>query len=275
CFREAPNRGIQVLGLKLRQWWITARLTATGYVGDSPFFVVDYLLRALRVAVLLSIWRTVLEANPGASPLSLATLMTYTVISEAFVQLVVVRTSLAEAFWQGTLVHYFLRPIGLVWQVLAESSGRWVLDLVLFSLPLIGVAKLLGIRVAPVSAEAGALFVLSLALAVSVGLALEFITGALTLASDQPVWLVEWVRRALSILLSGAMIPLNLLPWGLGEIFAWLPFASMAWAPLAIHTGAGEALRLLGLQFVWAIVLWPIAIALWNANREKVVGYGG
>jgi len=264
-----------VLGLKLRQWWITARLTATGYVGDSPFFVVDYLLRALRVAVLLSIWRAVLEANPGASPLSLATLMTYTVISEAFVQLVVVRTSLAEAFWQGTLVHYFLRPIGLVWQVLAESSGRWVLDLVLFSLPLIGVAKLLGIRVAPVSAEAGALFVLSLALAVSVGLALEFITGALTLASDQPVWLVEWVRRALSILLSGAMIPLNLLPWGLGEIFAWLPFASMAWAPLAIHTGAGEALRLLGLQFVWAIVLWPIAIALWNANREKVVGYGG
>lgn len=264
-----------MLGLVLRQWWITARLAATGHVADGPLFLIDYLLRALRVAVLISIWRSLLTARPGVSPLSLDQLLTYTVISEAFVQLVVVRSGLANALWEGTLVHYFLRPMGFVRQVVAESSGRWGVDLLLFSLPLVGVAGWLGIAVGPVSAGAGLLFALSLALAVSVGLALEFMTGALTLASDQPVWLMEWIRRALSMLLSGAMIPLSLLPWGLGEVFSWLPFASMAWAPLAIYTGIDDAMRLLALQLFWSVALWPPAIWLWRANRERVVAYGG
>jgi ABC-type uncharacterized transport system permease subunit len=52
-------------------------------------------------------------------------------------------------------------------------------------------------------------------------------------------------------------------------------FASLAWAPLAIYTGLGEAPRLIALQLVWACVLWPVAGWLWRANREKVVGFGG
>ena len=38
------------------------------------------------------------------------------------------------------------------------------------------------------------------------------------------------------MLMSGALLPLAYYPWGLGEVFAWLPFAAMAWAPLAIYT---------------------------------------
>ncbi|HYW87562.1 MAG TPA: hypothetical protein VFB50_07320, partial [Chloroflexota bacterium] len=64
-------------------------------------------------------------------------------------------------------------------------------------------------------------------------------------------------------------------PWGLGELFSWLPFASTAWAPLAIFTGAGDPLRLLLVQVGWVVVLWPLTNRLWVANREKVVGYGG
>ena len=55
----------------------------------------------------------------------------------------------------------------------------------------------------------------------------------------------------------------------------WLPFAAMAWAPLAIYTGVGEPLGLIAIQLFWAATLWPLAMSLWNANREKVVGYGG
>ncbi len=82
-------------------------------------------------------------------------------------------------------------------------------------------------------------------------------------------------RIAITGLLAGSVIPLALLPWGLGPIFELLPFATVAWAPLAIYTGLGEPLRLIGLQLFWAAVLWPLVFWAWSASREKVVGYGG
>ena len=90
-----------------------------------------------------------------------------------------------------------------------------------------------------------------------------------------PVWLVEFARGAITGVLAGAVLPLSLMPWGLGNVLELLPFASLAWAPLAIYTGAGEPLRLFALQAFWSVALWPMALWLWRANREKVVGYGG
>ena len=165
--------------------------------------------------------------------------------------------------------------MSLVGQFASEMSGGWIVGLVCFSLPLLLAAPLLGVDPAPASALAGLGFALSLALAISVGLALDFVFASLTVALEQPVWLVQWVRQALAVLLAGNLVPLALYPWGLGAVFEWLPFASLAWAPLAIYTGAGDAPRLLALQVFWSLALWPLAGLLFRANREKVVGYGG
>ena len=72
-------------------------------------------------------------------------------------------------------------------------------------LPLLLCAPLLGVDPRPAGVAAGALFVLSLLLAVSVGLALEFIFGALVVALEQGVWVVSQVRVALTTILSGAL----------------------------------------------------------------------
>jgi ABC-type uncharacterized transport system permease subunit len=74
--------------------------------------------------------------------------------------------------------------------------------------------------------------------------------------------------------LSGVLLPLALLPWGLGTIFDYLPFAATASTPLRIYVGTGAAPLLL-VQLGWSILLWPLALWLWAANRERVVGYGG
>jgi ABC-2 type transport system permease protein len=252
---------------------------AAGTVGDSPLFLLDYALRLLRVVVLLALWRTILSEGysetVAPASMSLAAVLTYTVISEVFADQLSVRTTLMETFWEGTLVVRFLRPMGLIRQLSAEMAGRWVINLCLFSLPLFLVAPLLGVDPRPVNAAGGALFVVSLILAILVGLAVEFLFGAITVALEQPVWLVELLRTAVGALFSGALLPLALYPWGLGAIFSWLPFAAMAWAPLAIYTGSGDPRWLLLSQAIWVIVLWPLADRVWRANREKLVGYGG
>ena len=264
-----------MLGLEARRMGSTAWLSATAHVGESRLFLFDYAIRALRVAVLASIWTLLVRADPDASPLPLAALLTWVVLAEAFAHLIALESGLAQSFWQGTLVHYFLRPTGVVRQFAAEGAGRAVIDFALFSLPLLLAAPLFGISVAPASSSAGLLFPVSLALSLAVGLALEFIGGALALVSDQPIWLIDNARRTLVQLLSGALVPLAVLPWGLGDVLAWLPFAATAWAPLALYTGIEEAPRLLALQVGWAVALWALALRLWSRERERVVAYGG
>src|SRR5512139_3391345 len=188
--------------LAIRQWASTAWLAGSGAVTESPAFLLGYALRGLRVAVLLSLWRVVLGGG-AQSPVALGPVLAYALLSEVLAEQLHVRTTLSDAFWQGTIAHNFLRPMALVPQFAAEMTGGWLVNLALFSTPLLLAAPLLGVDARPASALAALGFAASLALAIVVGLAFDFITAALTVALEQPVWLMFWVRQAISVVLSG------------------------------------------------------------------------
>jgi ABC-2 type transport system permease protein len=262
-------------GLALRRYGKTASLAAWSAMGEGKLFLLDYLLRLLRVVVLLAIWRTVLPAHGAVSGMTLGAVLTYTVISEAFAEQLACRTNIGTELWEGSLTMRMLMPLTMVEHYAADMWGRWLVGLGLFTLPLLLCAPLLGVSPLPASPLAGVLFVLSLALAITIGLAVEFFFLGLTFALGQAVWVIARMRVAVVTLLSGALLPLALLPWGLGGVVAWLPFAAMVSAPLQIYTGTGNVTWLLLAQAGWAIVLWPLTLWLWRANREKLVGYGG
>src|SRR5579872_3576675 len=92
-----------VLLSPLRRYAKTASLAATSAVGDSPLFLVEYLLRLLRVLVLLSLWRTILGQHGPASGYTLQAVLTYTLISAVFAEQLACRTDLDVAFWEGNL----------------------------------------------------------------------------------------------------------------------------------------------------------------------------
>jgi ABC-2 type transport system permease protein len=259
----------------LRKYGKTAAMAASSYTGDSPLFLVDYLVRFLRVAVLLTLWRVILAHRAPVDGMTLASVMTYTLVAEVFGSLLAARTGLDWALWQGTIVGRMLQPLGLFGQFTAEAAGRWLFELGAFSIPLLLAAPLLGVSPLPASGNAAVLFTLSLALAVSVGLALEFIFGALLVLWALPLWAVSQIRNAVTALLSGALLPLALLPPAVASLFAWLPFASMASAPLQIYVGVGDTLMLLAIQAGWSLALWPLAHWLWHIGRERMVSYGG
>jgi ABC-2 type transport system permease protein len=259
----------------LHKYWKTAAMAASSYVGDSPLFLFDYLLRLLRVIVLLSIWRTILAGKGAVSGMTLDAVLTYTLIAEVFAAQLAPRTTLDEVFWNGSIVGRLLQPLGIFGQFAADMFGRWLFEFGVFSVPLLLLAPLLGVSALPASLGAAGLFMLSLALAISVGLAIEFVFGGLLVILQLPHWAVSQVRNAVTTLLSGAIVPLALLPQGVGAVFAWLPFASMASAPLQIYTGTGNPISLMALQAGWSVVLWPLAHWLWHASRERMVAYGG
>ena len=250
-------------------------MAATGILGDSPLFVIDYLLRFMRVALLLAIWRTLFRGRAEVGGLPLAAVLTYTLIAEVFAEPLSGYTSLTDAFWDGTIATRFLRPMNLFGQFAAEVSGRWVFNFAVFSLPLLVGAPLFGFNPLPASPQSGLLFVVSLALSISVGMALDYISGGIAVGLEMSPGVLERTRRAVGGLLSGAIIPLTLMPWDLGKALIWTPFAALASAPLQIYIGRGDPIRLIALQAFWAVVLWPIASRLWSAMRERMVSYGG
>src|SRR5438034_7318886 len=105
----------------LRKYWKTAALAATAFVGDSPLFLMDYFLRFLRVAVLLSIWRAILAGRGTTAGMTIGSVLTYTLIAEVFGEQLACQTGLDEALWEGAMAVRFLRPMGTVEQFAAEA----------------------------------------------------------------------------------------------------------------------------------------------------------
>ena len=259
----------------VRQCWKTAAMSAAGFVGDSPLFFFDYILRFARVVVLLAIWRTILTGSNEVAGFTIGAILTYTLVAEVFSDPLTCRTDLSWALYTGAIGPRYLLPMGLVGQYASEAFGKWAFGLAAFSVPLLLIAPLAGVDPAPASLTHGLLFVVSLALAISIGLAIDFVFAALASHVGQNVYAVDRVRGGITALMSGVVLPLAVYPWGIGDVFGYLPFASVASAPLRIYTGTGDAATLLGIQLFWAVALWPVANWLWRVNRQRLVTFGG
>ena len=263
------------MGLFFRRVTKSAVMKATAIMGDSPLFLVNYLMRLLRVVVLLTLWRSLLPTHGTTSGLTLGQVLTYTVVGEAAAELLACRTWLEDSFWSGAIATRYLRPMGIFMQFTAEMMGPIVLGIACFSVPLLALSPLLGVDPLPANLGAGALFLVSLALAVTICLAIEYLFSGFAVAIQMHPYAINGMRAAIWAVLSGAFLPLDLLPWGLGRVFEWLPFAATASTPLKIYIGRGAPLPMMAVQVGWVGLLWPIAIWVWNVNRERMVAYGG
>ncbi|HUR50012.1 MAG TPA: ABC-2 family transporter protein [Acidimicrobiales bacterium] len=258
-----------------RQYRATAALAGSLGFGENALVLFGYVLRILQVLLLLSLWRALFADRGEVGGLQLSDVLTYTLLSTAFAAQLDARTNLDQAIWEGTVVRRLLRPVPLFGDFVAEMSGRWLFGLLSFTAPLLLLAPLLGVSVLPRSLEAGAFFVVSLLLAIAVGTALDFLFGSLIVWLDQSLWAVYYARLGVVVVLSGALVPLPLLPWGIGTVLSWLPFASMASAPLLIFLGQGDPLPLLAGQAFWAVFLWWAAVRVWRLSLPRMVAYGG
>jgi ABC-type uncharacterized transport system permease subunit len=253
----------------------TVRIAAFGPLSDGLWAVFAVVLRFVRVLILLAIWPTLIPAGSVVSGFGLESVLTYSLVAEVFAAQLDVRTPIGTSLWSGAITTRFTWPMPIVTQYAAEMVGEWALPMLLVSLPLLLLAPLLGVDPLPASGPRLTLFLVSLALAVAIGTAIDMACTVLIVRIDLGPWVLNAARGVVGAICSGAWVPLALLPFHLGAVFDWLPFASAASAPLRIYTGTGDPLPLLALQVAWAVVLGLAVRAAWQANRERVALYGG
>lgn len=249
------------------------RMAAAVPRSDVLVLAATVLLRLLQFGVFLGIWRSVPSEQLLASGVSVPSLLTYTAVSQAIGTLLNPKTTLTDHLASGSLSVRLLWPMGVVSQFVSEMLGS-VLPVTAISVAALSVvAPLLDVSLAPSGQPL--LFALSLMLAMTVGIAVDFWFALLMVQLGNTIWFVNEVRAACTSVISGALIPLNLMPWHIGDLLQLLPFSAMAFGPLWIYTQPGGALPVLVSQVVWAVVLW-LGLYWWaKKSRDKVVGLGG
>jgi len=79
-------------------------------------------------------------------------------------------------------------------------------------------------------------------------------------------------------LLSGYLLPLDLLPGPVATVAAYLPFRFMLSAPIELMTRTldhDQLAVLLGGQAAWSVVLVLVALAVWRAGVRRFEAVGG
>lgn len=266
---------LRAVRLQARGMSKTLVICALTALGDGRVVAADVALRIVRVIVLLALWRAVVRPGTVASGFTLPALLTYTLIGQVFAEPLNTGTEFTGWLWEGTIANKMLCPVTLVGQAIAQTAGGWVFSLLAVSLPILALSPLVGVDPLAASASAAVLFLVSLLMSVVVGLAIDFATGILVVAYGMTPWLVDHLRGAVAVILSGTVLPLAVLPWGLGTVLQWLPYASMGSAPLLIYTGTGDVPVLLATQAGWAVLLWLGTAWLWRKSQDALVSYGG
>ena len=176
----------------------------------------------------------------------------------------------------GQVALDLVKPLDYQLARLAETCGNLVAELgcILF----VWIAVLAsGMRLTLPPAQYLALFLLSFALVVVLKFSMIYMTGMLCFWTQNYMGLY-WARLSITSVLSGAVVPLTVLPHWLGAWAPWLPFAGTASTPGLILIGdatGGYALRLVAVQLAWSVALWYGARLAWRGAIRQLTVHGG
>jgi ABC-2 type transport system permease protein len=228
----------------------------------------------LQAYILLAIYRH--RTNVGGY--DAADTVTYVWLVQALLMTVYSFTwrELADRIRDGSIVTDLSRPLDPQRYWLAFDLGRAPFHF-LFRGVLPFIAGALVFRLHYPSPFDGALFVVSLGLAVVVSLAYRFLYNL------PAFWILDirgvlMISLTVSLFFSGMVVPIAYFPSWLGRLAQVLPFAAILQTPIDIwlgkHTG-WELAGVLALQVGWAIVLLVLGRVVLTRATRKLVVQGG
>ena len=190
----------------MRKYIKTAQLSCLEMTNCGVLYLLpDVIIKICTLVPLIYLWRTVMSSGADVG-MSLEQMLTYSYVSTLISELLVVQTQASGWLSEGVLLKLYGRPLPVFGQLAAQTVGRWMPMLVMFSLPMAIIAPLLGVSLIPDSP----LFLLSLLLCISLGFAIELLFACLSIKLRNMNWLISRMRMAIIAVFSGTVIPIKL-----------------------------------------------------------------
>jgi ABC-2 type transport system permease protein len=184
---------------------------------------------------------------------------------------------MANQIKSGAIDTDLMKPLDFHWYMLARSIGEMLIGVGVLGLPALLVAYIfLGVQFPP-DVLSGLLFVPSLVLGFLLLFHLNFLLGSLAIVALD-IRHISWAYFSVVRFLGGQIVPLWLFPPFVAVIAEVLPFKGTYYIPISIYIGklAGiEAIKALGFQVMWLIVLVLLSRLVWGAAHRRLVVQGG
>ena len=236
-------------------------------------------LLLVQIYLLKMVWTSVYAGQGEVAGVSLYTTLAYITLARIqFGVLNPIRPSpITGRVREGKVAVDLIRPVAFPAQMLACQLGSTAATL-LFVLPAVPFAMLIGVVAYPASATTLLVFVLSLAAAVVVNQLLLLLLGMVAFWTLETAG-VSLLYRFLSQFFAGALVPLWFMPDALRSITEMLPFYATSYLPIAIYLGRistpEQIYGALGAQLLWIAILSLIAAIVWSRAIRRVVIQGG
>lgn len=189
---------------------------------------------------------------------------------------------MAERIRDGALNHWLVRPTSPHWYEVANNLGEKIVKLVLLVPVLVVLGLALSIfapagldLVLPTDPVNWLLFGVAVIIAAAIRFALDVAVGSLAFWFED----VQGFIRALAViipLLSGAVVPLALLPDGIAALTAVQPFRFMLSFPLEVllTDPPGGLAAGFALQLGWLVVFVGAAAGVWRLGLRSYAAAG-
>ena len=225
--------------------------------------------------------------GPVASPMTLRQAIDYVWLGQALLTLLPwsADAELARMVRSGDVAYERLRPLDTYTFWYARAVARRTATPLLRAIPMVVTTGLLFPLVglgrwglsAPASFEAAALFAASMILVIALSSAFSTLLDVLVVATLSERGVNTFVAP-LSIVLSGSLIPLPLLPEWLQPAMRYQPFAGLLDTPFRIYSGhlSGlDAAAALGRQAFWVVALVLVGRLLMGRVMSRLQTQGG
>jgi ABC-2 type transport system permease protein len=267
----------------MNKYLVVFRVALTERLVYRADFFISTFLRFIPIITTILLWSAIYD---GSQKIELGGLMyeqmvayyLFLMISRAFGSMPRLATDIATDIRDGNLRKYLLQPIDYLAYNIALRMAHKLVYFVMAAAPYALVFWLCR-RFLP-GWPTGSMLLLSIA-----SLALAFLIGFMfnCLIGLMGFWFLEvasfiHVVMVVQYFLSGHMFPLSLLPDGLQQIVIHLPFAYETYHPtlmLLQRLDINEALRVIGMQMLWVLVLGLAARVAWNRGLRRYAAFGG
>ena len=241
--------------------------------------IINIALTFIWVFILYYLWRAAFSERDLIAGYTWADMRTYVLLAYGINALVGWRvgSNMMGAIRTGEILRELVRPLNYCGTQLALAAGFTITE----GLISLALTVLLGVFVLdiqpPDSPEMAVLFVVSVLIGFVTKALIVFSVSLLTFWTLNGVGLM-WSQQAVIAILSGTLVPIDLLPNWIRIAAEILPMRGIVFTPVTLWLGKAEGweiAQLLGLQIVWLVALWVFANWAWRAAFNAVEIQGG
>ncbi len=250
------------------------------FLAYGMWFWAEIVMQLFTMLVFVYFWRAIYSNSAQAtiSGLTLAQTLGYMLWTRILGPTLETRQifNFGYAIREGLIAVELLRPVDYQGRSYLEQLAMTGMNL-LTKLPLVVVAMVFfGLR-PPASLAVWGAFALSFFLAQAVSFCFDWLYACLAFYSTE-TWGLGVVREAVSLLFSGALLPLAMFPDWLQRISDFLPFSKIIYTPVALLSGIlplSEAPQLWLAQISWLVGLLLASRWFFNFSVRKITVQGG